>query len=277
MRPLLVLALLAGCGEANRCKHRTEPETAVVTELTFTRETEGVSNGFDLDGDVTAEGAGPCGIGDYVDAEGNEGVDNAFARILPALMATEANAVEGLIANAIASGELLLMFEIDGLDDPEDDECADFTLTRGSGTPLVDSSNKVLANQTFDRDPEFATTTIEQVSFAESTVVARPFSIELPMQIFEVSLELPIHEMAMQVTLQEDGSYKGFFGGATDVDYLIGIAEYEDVDDALAGILKTLMDANADLSPRDDGTCGQISVNFDITAQPAFFYPSEEE
>lgn len=279
MRALfLILPLLAACSDDRNCRARTEPEIGVISELTFSQASEeGVSNGFDLDGELTPEGSGPCGVGDYVDADGNSGIDNAFARIYPALMLTEANAIEGLIANAIASGELLLMFQLDGLDDPAEDECTDFTLLRGASTPLLGTDKKILPGQTFALDTEFPQSTIPRMAVQDGVTVAGPFSVELPLQIFEVAIDLPIDDMQMRVDIQPDGSYTGWFGGRTSVDYLVGIAEYEDVDAALAGILKSLMDANADLTPRDDGTgtCSDISVNFDFVAQPAFFYPEE--
>ncbi len=275
MRLLLLVGWLGACApERNECTIRTEPEVAVITELTFSRASEeGVSNGFDLDGEVTGDGSGPCGVGDYVDADGNTGIDNAFARVLPALLLTEANAVEGLIANAIASGELLLMFQLDGLDDPEQDECADFTLMKGDSAPLVGTDQKVLPGQTFALDAAFPQTTIPHVVVEDGVTVAGPFQLELPLQIFEVSIALPIDDVQMRVEIGPDGSYKGWFGGATSVEYLVSIAEYEDVDAALADILEALLDANADLDPQSDGSCAEISVNFDFVAQPAFFYP----
>ena len=88
-----------------------DTQTGVVSELVFARvDDAGVSKGFDLDEATSDEGGlSGCGIGDYTDPDGSNGVDNAMARLLPALDLTEAVAMEDLILQMINSGELLLM------------------------------------------------------------------------------------------------------------------------------------------------------------------------
>ena len=116
--------LLVACSE----KAQTEPEdcgsdtdtvVALVSSLGFARrDEEGHTSGFDLDGDVTELGdSRGCGIPDQTSAEGVPGIDSAFSGILPALEATQAVAVNGLIEDSILSGELLILLELSRVDD----------------------------------------------------------------------------------------------------------------------------------------------------------------
>ncbi len=57
-------------------------ETLVLQELTFVRAEDGVSDGFDQGGVVTADGAkSGCGQEDYVGPDGTPGIDDAVARL----------------------------------------------------------------------------------------------------------------------------------------------------------------------------------------------------
>ena len=90
---ILFLLALAGCQnepEEQRpaaCSGTDENAVALITSLRFGREHEdGTAPSFDLDDDVSSMGGSTgCGRPDHVDPEGVEGIDNAFARIVPLL------------------------------------------------------------------------------------------------------------------------------------------------------------------------------------------------
>ena len=129
---LVMLGMLLGCkgsggdtgASLDECDP-TETRVGVMTSITFAGvEEDGSALGFDLDGHTTAAGDGQgCGKPDFLDPEGNEGIDNAFARLLPAIEATEAVAVTDIVTNLIKSGELLLLVELESLDSDIDDSC----------------------------------------------------------------------------------------------------------------------------------------------------------
>mgnify|MGYP001322758305 CR=1 FL=1 len=77
-------------------------------------------------GGTASAGSGTdgCGRADFTSPDGVPGIDNAFARLRPALDLTEASALELIIQEAINSGGLLATVQLDGLHHPTDDACA---------------------------------------------------------------------------------------------------------------------------------------------------------
>ena len=112
---------------------RVEPShLSVITEAWFGRIEDGVSRGADLDGDEPN-----CGHQDYVDPEGNAGIDNAFGGLLPLLDLTEFTAVEVYLQDTINWGELLLMVEMEDVDSVDNDSCVNVNLSRPRARTLA--------------------------------------------------------------------------------------------------------------------------------------------
>ena len=254
-----------------------ETLTALVRTLTLAHRSQAdgeLSVGYDLDGVVTQAGdASGCGIPDMVAPDGTPGIDSNFARILPTLDQTEAVAVYGLIQAAIASGELLLLFEISGVDDPFEDEDVDFTLYRGMGEPLLDTTGLVAAGQTLDRDPDVEAITVEGMAIHDGVLDVKGIeALYLPIQIFDVSLDLYAFDAGFRVRLFEDGRFDGFFAGGTPIQPFMDLGDQANIDAALGATLKAVLPNLADLSPDESGQCQNISVTFGYTAVPAWFY-----
>ena len=80
-----------------------------------------VVDGFNLDGEVSAAGdQETCGHGDFVNADGVEGVDNQLGRLW-GLMSTAVGAAEGLLQGAINEGRFVMAVELSELDPLNDD------------------------------------------------------------------------------------------------------------------------------------------------------------
>lgn len=274
---IALLPWLLGCGDdpdhhprdAGTCDAGGDLDHAVVIDaLLFGRELEdGVSDGFDLDGTTDAV----CGIPDFAGPDGGEGIDNAFAYLLPALELTEAAAVESLVQAAIDSGALLVTFELEGLDDLVNDDCVDLVVGRAAGVPMVGTDGQLLPGQTLDRDPAIPPVRIEDVAVVDGTFEA-PFSITLPVTIFEVDLEFTLLDGRIRGTIDPDGTVHGVFGGGVDIDYLLSIALEENVDSDLHDILAALLGTWSDLAPDGTGTCTQVSITFAYTTTALFFF-----
>lgn len=275
---LLVLLLIGCAGESPAelaaCDEKGETRIAVINELRFARlDEDDRTVGFDLDGFNSDEGDDDgCNVQDYSDPEGNTGIDNSFATLIPILELTEAQAVEELIANAIASGELLFLLEAAELDDPRDDGCVDLGFYRGEGQPDMSSTGEFLPGQTFDIDSALGGVRLEDLALTDGSLVGRPFETRIPVTIFDVSLDFAVHNGAMRVFLDEDGRMHGYFGGGVEVQTIIDLVTEENVDAALAETVISLMGMTADLAPDESGVCQQISINFEFEAVSAFFF-----
>lgn len=272
---------LLGCGpvdeapvdEGPACDSPGETHVFVVSVLLWGRAADGVSDGFDLDGIVSnSNDPRGCKIEDYVSPEGVTGIDNGFARVLPALELTEAVAVEGLIAQSIADGNLLITLELSGVDDLQNDDCVDLTIARATGDVLLGTDGLLLDGQTLVRDPTLPSTTFSDLSIVDGRLVATPLDWSLPLTVFNVSLDFELMDGAVRLDLGPDGGAAGVFGGGVSVDYIVNVAAAENVDAELVGLMSTLLDSYADLEPDADGVCQTVSVNFEVEAIDAFLY-----
>lgn len=274
-----LLALFVACGSdpgghprdrapAATCGAGGAADRAVVVDtLRFGRSEGGVSPGFDLDGTEAAE----CGIADFSAPDGAPGVDNSFANLLPALELTEAAAVESLVQAAIDSGELMITLELEGLDDPVDDDCVTLVLGRAAGAPMLGTNGRLLPGQTLDRDLEVPALRIPDVRVVDGVFEA-PFSIVLPVTIFEIDLAFELLDGRIRGTIEPDGTVHGEFGGGVDIDYLLQITLEENVDSGLHDILEALLTQWADLAPDGTGQCRQVSITFTYTSTEVFFF-----
>ena len=282
----LLLALL-GCGSPSVSDTGTAPVDAatcdasggrrhwVMTGLTFVRvQEDGSSDGFDLDGEVTETGDNGvgCGIPDMEGPDGTEGVDNAFARLLPVLETTEFIGVEAIIDAAIKSGEVLLIPEVDGAESLVEDDCVTVGLRRGSGDPMLDTSGELLASQTLDLDPTFADIEVGDLPITDGSVQARPFSLSLPVSILNADLSFDIGGGAIRYDLAADGTLSGVMAGGLSTAYLREVASTENVSEEVYALVDSVVDSVADLAPDDAGQCTQISVTLGFTAVPVYVF-----
>ncbi len=280
-RLAIILALaLAGCptGDDDDSAVDGTSDLSVVTALRFAREEpEGFSTGgFDLDGLDSAEGGSDgCGIGDLVHAVTEErGIDNSFgSSLLPALENIGGGPLEDLIQNSIIDGELLLMIELDGIDDPMNDDCVAVNVSRGIGPPMIGGDGAILPDQTYSRDLEKPTSSIECAVIRDGVLRADPFSLRLPLSIFDESVDITLLDGALEVDMRVDGVVAGSIGGGVDIQELKdNVATLDGIGDQIPALIGPLLDFNADLAPTNLGTCTQLSVALTYEGVGAWFY-----
>jgi hypothetical protein len=277
MRPVVLIALVSACQPAPEtapteptadifCDGQGEPVAYLVSNLRLVPILDGTSVGFDLDG-PDADG---CGVPDLVDPQGVTGIDNAFGGLIPALAVTEAAAIEPLINEAITQGNLLITFELADFDDPVDDPCVSLAVGRATGIPMVGTDGTVLWGQTLDRaapEPDF-----QADGAIASGSLQTDLNLTLPVEIFGIHLDFELHQGAIRLTQQADGSVSGAFAGGVDVAYVVEVASTENVDPSLAGLLDALLSGVADLAPDENGVCTQVSMTLAFDTVPIFFF-----
>jgi hypothetical protein len=189
--------------------------------------------------------------------------------LLPVLEATEAQAVEGLIASAILDGSLLITLDLDHLDDRVNDTCVDFTFGRAMGEPLIAADGNLEWYQTLQVDPSL-TESAAQGAVVDGTFRADGMEVVLPISILGNEFSFTIPEGSLRVTMQEDGTVTGYLGGGLSVADLVAVANTDNIDAALQELATQLIEANGDLDPDAEGVCQSLSVTFAFTAIPAF-------
>lgn len=281
MLPLLALSFLActspadDTGAGGLCSSGDcPPIIGVIDHLPYAGPDEnGVSLGMDLDHYVTTESDSEgCGKTDYVDPEGVEGIDNGFAALMPLLKSTEAVALEGLIQDAIDSGALLLLFQLDGVDDIQDDPQVDLTVWHGAGEPLLGTDGHLEPGQTFDKDLTLEPAVVPGLALVDGRVQAQGLELQIALQVLNAAIDLHFHEGGFRVELAEDGTATGFLTGGVELDDILSIAETAGIDESLRTALIALLGVSADVFPDESGACQGISMVFEHHAIPAWFY-----
>ncbi len=258
------------------CSIDDAPQLLVVRTLGFAlADDAGLSLGFDLDGETSVEnGASGCGIADYTSPDGEAGIDNAFTRLTPALESTEAkiSAIEGLVQAAITSGELLIALELGGLDDWEEDGCVSGEVGQAAGTPMLGTDGLILDGQTFDRDEEVDRAALDDGRIQKGVYEAGGLSVDLPVQILNASLTLPLREGRIRVERDGDDLFRGYLAGRVSAAYMLQIAQSENIDPTVADLLSVVLIANADFDDEDGTVCGAVSVVLQFEAVGAYYY-----
>lgn len=272
-----MIPLLLACAEPDPAPPAATPGetyTVLMSTLAFARRNDdGTTWGFDLDQHVSSAGDDEgCGHADLSDPDGEVGIDSAFSGLVPALEASEAGAVGGLIQDSIENGELLLLVEVSGVDDLAYDECVDVRVVRGTGTPLIGTDGTVLDGQTFAPLPGTEIAEVGCVPLVDGSVRAGPFALTLDLQVLDVELSFGMTDAWLRLDLAADGRTGwGYFGGAVPNEDILVIVAEDDLAD-LRDLVTSLVTVAADLRPNDAGTCDALSIVFEYGAIEGFVH-----
>ncbi len=281
-RVLLGAAFLTGCagGEPDvpadgQCDGDGDRQVLLVSVLSFAREEPlGTSVGFDLDGQVsTASDATGCYVEDLVGPDGEAGIDNSMAALLPVPDTTEAVVLEALVQESIHNGSLLLMVELGDVDGELDDRCVDVSVFKGQGAPMIGNDGWILPNQTLSLDPESPVNEAPSASLVDGVLESGPVDlISLPILVLDLDTTLEIFGAQIRLERHDDGSWTGLLGGGVEAQALSDVAQLANVDPGIAELIDPLLGIIADLERDDAGVCQQLSVVLELELVPAFVY-----
>ncbi len=244
-----------------------------------------VSDGFDLDGiDSTGLDVDSCNRTDFPsvnppgEGDGPElGIDNQFSDLWKLIAGLTGDALDGLIHMSISNGEILLMFEVSGVQDWVDDPQVNVAVFAGEGRPLLGADGLLARGQTLDvrEDARYASTT--QGAIEDGVLVAGPMDVELPVAIFFVTFDLRVNGAMIRAQLDpETGQAVGIIGGGVPIQSIFDL--FDEIQDAeqnismLAPAVRLFLPASADLSPDEEGFCTELSAYLEFGATEAFVY-----
>ncbi len=292
--PLLMVAML-GCGsdepesttsrgdelDENECGVLDKtPEAYVVRKLVFTGANAGVSQGLDLDGRVSDRSDDlSCNQIDFVDPDGNEGIDNQFALLVPALDAVTGGgeSVDALIQRTINSGNVLLTIETQRNESWDSDPCVEVTVARATGSPLVGADGFLEIGQTLDRDLDAPSAYVAEATITDGALLAGPIDLNLPLTVDAFDLVLTIRNAYIRVEKVEDGLVRGIISGGVVVEEIVEQISEIGASSEVLDVAATVMKNSADLNPNDAGVCQDLSATFEIEASSVFFFPIEAQ
>ena len=232
-------------------------------------EAPGVVQGFDLDNVTSAEGdSASCGHGDLVDPEGREGVDNQLAAIWALLEPLVGEAVQALLQGSINEGRFLLMVELVGVQDLQNDKKVTLNVFQGRQDPEVGTLGLISPDQTYYVNDTVEMSTVKGVSIENGWVEAGPVAFQLPIDILEAQFVMDVQDGKLRFYIHEDGTIEGIIGGSLSVyDVLEELYNTNAAEEA--ELVTPLFVNNADMG-FEDGVCRQMSVAFGFTGTTGY-------
>ena len=185
-------------------------QNVLLRTLYFARQEDMISEGFDLDGVSTRLGDGNgCGIADFTNSAGVEGIDNQFAVLLPMIENAGGMAIESYATAAVLSGNLLLMLELDNVESMENDPEVSLGVYRALGTPSIGADGEIEAWQTFDLDVNDHWLKVEDARIENGILRADGFQFTVPFYIFDFAFDIVLFEAQVVVEFGENGQHRG--------------------------------------------------------------------
>jgi len=234
--------------------------------------------GFDLDDRVSDRtDAESCRKEDWVGLppESEEGVDNQLG---PALISGEEEfQIQGNVDTAIQTGQLLILVNLLGVDDLEDDdrvvvEIMFGVLPEGTFVPTI-VGERYAAGQTFDVDDRslledmMAARVWVPGSIEGGRLTAGPGELALTIPFADLSVTLEILDMRLRMDVAESGIDNLVIGGSLDVERtlaaLLALGTFDE------GLTRLVLESQADLNRGEDGQCTAVSIGMEGAGVPA--------
>jgi len=249
---------------------KDQSHTNVVRKLTFlTEEAPGVVRGFDLDSRTsTTADRETCRHPDHKDPTGREGIDNQIAMLFSLLEPIVEDTPQIAIQGAINEGRVLVMIELEGVDDLQNDDDVTVNVFRATGRPLVGNKGLIMPYQTFHVDYDLDVSTVTGVQIVNGELEAGPVDMEIPMDVLDASFPMRLSQGRVRLKIAEDGSFTGLIGGGIDIAHVFhefGVVVEGPEDD----LIRPIFEANADMG-YSDGVCSHISMAFGIEGDVAY-------
>lgn len=293
---VLVGSSLVGCStETNDPPPNAEPEAVpyfdndgymlpnshvnLLREFKMTRpDEEGRVVGFNLDDANTEDGDDDfCRHGDFTSPDGREGIDNQFADLWGAVEPLIGEATEALIQGAVNEGRIVMVLELEGVQDLENDDDVTLHIYRGRIEPDVGNQGLISPDQTVYFDKDFPHFSADNVAIVDGTVEASDLVITLPVDILDAYFTVVFEHASIRFSIDENGAFSGIFGGIVDlVDIFDELLQTNASQEA--ELVQPIFMNYADLGKGPDG-CTKASAAFEFEGTTAFSvrYPDSDD
>jgi len=243
----------------------------IISELDAAQESSGVAEGFNLDDLVTESGDEPgCKQADFVNAAGEMGIDNQLAKLAPVIEDLGGIELSDTIAEAIASGDVLILLELTDVDDFGDDGSIEvnfvFVEAEGGGMPTLSDPDcdpsmercSIAGGQTFTPAAGAPDVTLDgEIDNGKLRISGVP---EIPIAVdLETGdpLELNVRDATLEADISMNALENGVLGGSLEVDQLVTSAAAL-LDGFDADTIRQILEPLADIEAGQE--CDSISV-----------------
>jgi hypothetical protein len=233
--------------------------------------------GWDFDGfNSTKNDADGCYTEDFTSPEGETGIDNQIANLLPLVIEETGEALPALIRNSINEGGLLILAELVGASSLVENDAVGMAFRRGTGTPMLGTDGKLLPHQTYFTHEEPWLGGFSGATIREGRLTGGPFDFRLAVVVFGVEYELPLRQARFDFMLSADGmTIDGILGGLIHADDIIaGVADRIVVDET-GNQIRAIVPLLTDIRNEETGRCELISVVATVQGIPGYIFKPE--
>ena len=253
-------------------------------------------DGFNLDDRVSSSdspAAAECVHDDFIGPNDEPGIDYGFLDIIRNDEMREdgkyvfggfreGQIVDGVISGATKNGSMTILLQVQGLDDPQNDDDVRVQIFGSEDAPALGTDNSVLPGATLGIHPD-ARFHSGEVSGAvvDGVLIAGPIDLLFPVDIMIVRDEMLIHDSWLRIEFG-DGTFEGTVSGywdVTNVRDIIGTPTTQNgnaanftIEQFEAGMAE-FADGDYDA---DSALCNSFSIMFRIQGLQAFIVESGE-
>jgi hypothetical protein len=295
----------AGAGTGGAAGSRGAPAPVVLPGLGFVASSFGYYypadpetslDGFNVDDRVSrsdSPAADECAHDDYMGPDGEPGIDYGFLSIInnPDVREDgkyifggfrEGQLVDGVIGGAVKNGSMTILLQVQGLDDPQNDDDVVVQIFGSEDSPALGTDNSVLSGATLSihSDIRFHTGEVPG-SVVDGVLTAGPMDLLFPVDIMIVSDEMLIHDSWLRVELG-DGTFAGIISGYWDVANIRDVIGTPTTQNGNAAnfTIEQFEDGMAEFADGDydagSGLCNSFTVMYQIRGLQAFLVSSGE-
>ena len=235
---------------------------------------DGHARGFNLDGTLGGHDA-DCPMEDYTAPDGTPGIDNQVAKLLPILEANIGKALPTLVQTSVNDGQLSILVEIIGLDDPTRNGTVDVIFHQGAGKPLLGTDGIMLPGQTLQLVNRTPLGIARDAHVVNGEITTGRFDLSVTVGVFGKQYPLTFLDGIAKFTPTADGTgYSGILAGAVALSNVYAIADETDGGAGnLVQLVHDLLPSIADIADPVTKECNRLSGALATTMQPVFALP----
>lgn len=246
--------------------------------------------GFDLDQLVSSAGSpspNECAHDDFTGPGAEQGIDYNFLRIIFDEEQKEdgeyvfggfreGQLVDGVINGAVKNGSMTVLLDVQGVDDPQNDEEVTVQVFGSEDSPMKGTDDEVLPFATLSVHPNARFhTKVVTGSIVNGLLTAGPLDLIFPINIQIVNDEFVIHDSWLRIELGDD-AFEGLIAGFWDVSNIRDIIGKPTTDNGNAANFTIeqfeeamVLHADGDYDP-DAGLCTSFTTMFSFRGVQAF-------
>lgn len=257
---LSLLLYIFGCAAQDLSKE-AQTHTILLSSLDTIYADNGVSEGFDLDNQITTpHDASGCYQTDLIDSSGREGIDNSYGTLQPFLGTSEIQDNGNALLDGSTQQIIPILIRISGVNDQNNDEQVKVEAILGEGPLLFGTDGEFLDGQTVAPDPEQPIVTAQHAYIEQGVLHIEGFPF------FNALLPGTFGSTgAMRAQFNRGNIVQGLAGASMPVEGMYAL--YDDV--SYTDFLNDHINRAADMNPDENGFCQEISSVYSFVSTSA--------